>query len=103
MPRNLEAKLEAAACQYARDRGWLVYKFVSPSYKGVPDRICISPTGITVYCEFKSPKGKLSALQARTIEKLIRNGCFVGVFSDIVTFCEAIDALQGKKMVVTDK
>lgn len=98
-----EQKLESACCNYAKERGWLVYKFTSPAYRGVPDRILISPTGIVVFAEFKSPKGKLSALQARTIEKLIRQGCFVGVFSSLVQFCEAFDVLQTKKMEIKDK
>ena len=39
------------------------YKFVSPSNRGVSDRIVCLPDGSTWFVELKAPGGELSALQ----------------------------------------
>ncbi len=54
----------------AKKLGYLTYKFVSPSNRGVPDRIFISENGKLFFVEFKSKKGKLSELQKLKISEL---------------------------------
>ena len=66
----LEKDIEKAVCAYAKKLGCLVYKFVSPGQRGVPDRMIILPFGTVVFIEFKTPKGKLSPIQEREIAKL---------------------------------
>lgn len=53
--------------------GCAVYKFASPTKRGVPDLIIIPPSGVCFFIELKSPtkKGKLTKLQEHQI-KMIR-------------------------------
>jgi hypothetical protein len=66
----LEKDLERKIVIKARKLGYLTYKFVSPSNRGVPDRIFISENGKLFFVEFKSKKGKLSELQKLKISEL---------------------------------
>jgi hypothetical protein len=67
-----EAKIEEAVTRYAKRRGCRVYKFTSPSRRSVPDRLFITPNGVTGYLELKA-KGKkptkAQAHQMRLIEE----------------------------------
>lgn len=65
----LEKTIEKNCVKWAESKGWLSYKFVSPSNRGVPDRIFLR-NGKTVFVEFKKPGGETSALQVRQIEKI---------------------------------
>lgn len=65
----LEKTIEKNCVKWAESQGWLSYKFVSPSNRGVPDRIFLRD-GKTVFVEFKKPGGETSALQVRQIEKI---------------------------------
>ena len=66
----LEKQIEAKVCDYAKARGWLTYKFTSPSHAGVCDRLFISPMGKCVFIEFKREGQKPTAAQAREHERL---------------------------------
>lgn len=60
----LEKELELKLKKEVRKRRGLFYKFTSPGQSGVPDRICILPTGKLYFIELKKPKtGRLSKLQ----------------------------------------
>lgn len=48
-------------------------KFVSPGNNGVPDRVCIFPSGELVFTELKKPRGgRLSKIQLEQIRILLR-------------------------------
>jgi hypothetical protein len=64
-----EAQIEAAACRWAIDNGWLSYKFTSPARRSVPDRMFIKESRV-VFVEFKRPGGKLTEGQEREIKRL---------------------------------
>ena len=66
----LEKQIESKVVKKAKELGFLTYKFSSPSNRGVPDRIFISPHGEVFFIEFKSAKGKLSQLQEKTIKDI---------------------------------
>lgn len=83
--RDIEAKVVALA----KKAGWLSYKFVSPSQRGVPDRIFIRD-GVVVFIEFKAPGKKPTQLQAATIKKLRDAGCAVHVCDSIESACNAL-------------
>jgi len=85
---NLEKVIERKCSLWAIDRGWLVYKFVSPSNRGVPDKIFLKK-GRIVFVEFKQPGGKLSPLQIRQIKKLRLQGFTVLVVDSIEEFKHA--------------
>ena len=80
-----ESLLEKQCCTWAKNRGWLVYKFTSPGNAGVPDRIFIRK-GIVVFVEFKSKYGKLNATQRYQIECLIKQEMIILVIKDFNIF-----------------
>jgi hypothetical protein len=73
-----EKQIESKIVKKAKELGFLTYKFSSPSNRGVPDRIFISPHGEVFFIEFKSEKGKLTKLQEKVIKDIGEYG--VGVF-----------------------
>ena len=87
-----EKKFEAHCAKEARKLGILAYKFQSPSNRGVPDMLFIFPSGETIYIEFKSPKGtgKISVLQAKTIEKFNQQKVSVYVIDNVQYFNQVI-------------
>ncbi len=78
-----ESKIESEVCKYAESKGFLVYKFVSPGRRGVPDRLFVDCSGRTFYIEFKQGKGRLSPMQVREIVLLRDNGAMVFVVDNV--------------------
>lgn len=66
-----ERDVERYLIKECERRGWLCWKFVSPGRRGVPDRIVIRP-GAVAFVEVKRKGGRVSPLQIRRIEELIR-------------------------------
>lgn len=66
-----ERDVERYLIKECEKRGWLCWKFVSPGRRGVPDRIVIRP-GAVAFVEVKRKGGRVSPLQIRRIEELIR-------------------------------
>lgn len=85
----LERQIEKKACDLAKEAGWLVFKFVSPAQRGVPDRIFIRQRRI-VFVEFKVPGAKPTKLQWRMIERLRDQGCEVHVCDSVESACDAL-------------
>ena len=79
----LEAKIEAAVCEYAKTKGFLVYKFTSPNRAAVPDRLFIHPTGQMFFIEFKATGKKPTIPQEREHARLRGNHAYVYVVDDI--------------------
>ena len=73
-----ESKIEGEVCRYARAKNVLVFKFVSPGFRGVPDRLFISPTGRCFFVEFKQAGKALRPEQERA--KILIENHRVGVF-----------------------
>lgn len=69
-----ESVLQANIVRKLRNKGWLIYKWVSPGRRGVPDLICFAPGGQCVAIEVKTPTGRVSKFQARCIEQLTAQG-----------------------------
>jgi hypothetical protein len=90
-----EKQVESKIVKKAKELGFLTYKFSSPSNRGVPDRIFISPHGEVFFIEFKSAKGKLSQLQEKTIKDIIALDVRVFVIRDVITGMEILN-LKGK-------
>lgn len=59
----LEKKIEAYLKKRVEAIGGRSYKFVSPSARGVADRIVMMPDGSTHFIELKTQGGRMSALQ----------------------------------------
>lgn len=87
----LEKKIEAVVCDYAKSKGWLVYKFTSPARAAVPDRLFIAPGGRCIFCEFKAPGKKPTVPQSREHDRLRSQGVQVYVVDDVVVGKAVID------------
>jgi len=86
----LEKILERKVCQYAKDHGWLVYKWVSPNQRGVPDRILFK-AGVTLCIEFKQLNKKPTALQKHHHKLLTAAGIEVKVIDSVDSGKQLID------------
>lgn len=73
-----ESDIEREVCKYAEGCGFLVRKYNSAGVVGVPDRIFFG-FGLVFLIEFKTPTGRLSAMQEREIQRIRDHGvkCFV--------------------------
>ncbi len=72
----LERDIEKYFAKCVQAVGGKAYKFVSPSNRGVSDRIVCLPDGTTHFIELKRPGGKISPLQAmfaRDMDQLNQN------------------------------
>ncbi len=83
-----ESLIERKCCQWAKAQGWLVYKFVSPSQAGVPDRLFIK-NGVIRFVEFKATGETLRPLQQRIINKMREQGAIVHVADNLEDFINA--------------
>lgn len=75
----LEKDIEKKVCDYAKEMGFLVYKFSSPGHAAVPDRLFVMPGGRVFFIEFKAPGKKATTPQSREHARLIGQGadCYV--------------------------
>jgi len=77
----LEKEVEAYLVRQCYARGWLCYKFSSPSNRAVTDRLIILP-GRVVFVECKAPGKKPTKQQQWMHKKLRRHGATVRVVDD---------------------
>jgi Holliday junction resolvase-like predicted endonuclease len=63
--------------------GYLVRKLDSSSSVGWPDLIAISPAGVVHFLEVKTATGRLSKMQARTINQLKENHANVSIIRGV--------------------
>lgn len=77
-----ESYIEAKVTANAKARGWLSYKWVSPSQRGVPDRLYFKD-GNVVVVEFKAPKKKPTPYQLAIHRRLEAVGITVHVIDSI--------------------
>ncbi len=69
-----ESKIEKTVSDYARKKGWLVYKFCAPGNRAVPDKIFMR-NGEMFFIEFKAPGKKPTTLQ-EVVGNRIKGECF---------------------------
>lgn len=81
-----EREIEAYFVKRVKEAGGLQRKFVSPSHKGVPDRIAVLSRGIC-FVELKAPGKGLRPDQVREHAKLTKAGCRVYTIDSL----EAVD------------
>lgn len=77
-----EAEIERKVCNYARTKGWMAFKFVSPSNRGVPDRLFIHD-GVFFFVEFKRKGGKPTTLQKVMMKRIEAQGVKCYVIDDV--------------------
>ena len=79
----LEKVIEKKVCDYAKSKGFVVYKFASFNNAGVPDRILITKKGTVLFVEFKRKGKKLTPLQANHRYKIEKNNGIYYLVDDI--------------------
>jgi hypothetical protein len=90
----LEKTIEKKVCDYAKKQGCLVYKFVSPAHRGVPDRMFITPKGRVFFIEFKAPGKKPTPLQRHELDKLTNVGVFASYANEYETGRGLVDMMM---------
>lgn len=85
-----EKGLQAKIVKFLKAKNCLAYKFASPSMRGVPDLLVITPTGDVFFIEVKHPNGKgvLSPLQKERINEIRDHGQLVLVTDDYDFACK---------------
>jgi hypothetical protein len=79
---ELERDIERYFTHRVAQVGGRAYKFVSPSNRGVADRVVCLPDGTTHFVELKRPGGKLSPLQRKfAIEMLTLGQSYTCIWS----------------------
>ena len=73
-----ESTIENYLVRRCKELGVLCYKFVSPSHRGVPDRLLIFPKGLVAFIELKAPGKRPTALQRAVGEQMEGNNAEVG-------------------------
>ncbi len=90
----LEKHIEKKCIKFAESLGWLQFKVVNPTCNGLPDRQFITPTGLSVFVEFKTPKGRLSEIQRYQIARLKEMNAKVHVVNSVEGFKEVTELYQ---------
>lgn len=85
----LEKQIEKKVCDYAKEKGILVYKFSSPGHAAVPDRMFIF-AGQVMFIEFKRGGEKPTAPQEREHARIRNQDVKVFVIDDVE---------KGKKLI----
>ena len=89
----LERDIERYLVKRVKDTGGVAYKFTSPSRRGVPDRLCVFPDGVSVFIECKAPGKKPTVLQVHEIERLRNLGQQVFVVDSKESIDEIVDSI----------
>lgn len=87
----LEKQIEAKVCDYAKERGLLVYKFTSPARAAVPDRLFVLPNGKIFFCEFKRGGQKPTQAQEREHHRLRQHKVVVYVIDNVFAGLRMVD------------
>lgn len=88
----LEKEIEKRVCDYAKEKGMLVYKFSSPNHAAVPDRLFIYH-GVFFFIEFKAEGKSVTIPQAREHVRLWSNGARVCVVDNVDSGKQFIDSV----------
>ena len=89
----LEKHIEAKVCDYAKQRGLLVYKFTSPARAAVPDRLFVLPGGRVFFIEFKREGQRPTPAQTREHARLWAHGVTVCVVDNVLDGLRVIDRM----------
>ena len=87
-----ESTIERAVCAYAKTKGCLTLKLSGQNQKGQPDRMFLFQ-GRVMFIEFKAPGKRLTALQARWLDRLSEHTFHTACCDDIEAGKRLIDIL----------
>jgi len=94
MKKMLEKQIEERVGTYAKEQGFLVYKFTSPQRAAVPDRLYITPRGKVFFVEFKREGMKPTPAQQREHERLREQGVMVYVIDNVTAGKSMVDQVR---------
>ena len=84
-----EKTLEARLVREIEARGGMALKYTSQFHRGIPDRICLLPGGLSIFVELKSTGKKPTKLQQHAIERITA----LGYFAAVVDSTESLERL----------
>lgn len=84
-----ESTIEMNCSKWAKNNGWLGFKFSSPQQRGVPDRLYIK-NGLTVYVEFKAQGKHATKYQLHNIQKMESYGAIVHIIDNLEDFIDVM-------------
>lgn len=90
----LEKDVERALVEEAKMRKGIAFKFVSPGFCGVPDRLVLLPGGHVGFVELKRPGGQMRPLQKRRKRQIETLGIPVFCLDRKEKIREVLDAIQ---------
>ena len=96
MTKMLEKQIEEKVGTYAKEQGFLVYKFTSPQRAAVPDRLYITPQGKVFFVEFKREGMKPTPAQQREHGRLREQGVMVFVIDKVTAGKAMVDEMSLK-------
>jgi hypothetical protein len=89
-----EKAIERYLVERVKATGGICLKYSNPGEIGYPDRLCISPNGVTRWVELKSKGEELRAIQVKRIDRLLRMGHSVWVCDSKQTIDNLINSLS---------
>lgn len=92
--KELESYYERKFNKAVESAGGLSMKFVSPNFRGVPDRIVIAPNGVIKFAEIKREGGKLRKLQEYRKAQFQKYGVEVAVIDGEKAISEFVNTLK---------
>lgn len=84
-PKESEKTLEARLVREIEARGGMALKYTSQYHRGIPDRICLLPGGLSIFVELKSTGKKPTKLQQHAIAQLANLGFWCAIVSSTTT------------------
>lgn len=88
----LERDVEMKVMRWAKEHGWLAFKFTSPSQRSVPDRIFMR-NGVVAFAEIKAPTRKPTPKQEAEMQRIRAAGVPVEWFDDAEKAIAWLDSL----------
>ena len=88
-PKESEKTLEARLVREIEARGGMALKYTSQFHRGIPDRICLLPGGVTFFVELKSTGQKPTKLQDHAMKQLEK----LGFSTRVIDSTESLDRL----------
>lgn len=77
-----ERTIEHHVTRFAKEHGWLTYKWQSTNVRGVPDRMYLK-AGQIIFIEFKAPRRRPTKLQKHIHSQIRKEDFNVYVIDDI--------------------
>lgn len=96
-PKESEKTLEARLVREIEARGGMALKYTSQFHRGIPDRICLLPGGVTIFVELKSTGQRPTKLQQHAIAKLSELGFWCAVISRTETLDKLLEFIDSGK------